>query len=376
MKQLVLSVLLCAATSYAVAQTPYRIKGEWKDGAGKTVYLMKSVSADSVTAVDSVKVGADGTFQLQGKVSHVQAMILGSSPKDKEDIFVDGEPLTATIETITTKKKDGSTKVYDKVKVQGGREQNVLLEGKTLQTTFSFFQLGKMIAVSKAIESKSQAKQDSVKFEVAMIDSLSEVALNNYMDSTRNDLAVTCFFQNYLFKKCSLEDVEKYYNQLTDRVKKSYPGKEVSKALTEMRAVNVGGTAPDFTLSTPDGKKLSLSSLRGKVVLLDFWASWCGPCLAEMPNVKKIYETYHSKGLEILGVSLDEKQAAWVNMIEKKGLNWNHVSSLKGWKCPVAARYNVTGIPRMYIIDKKGKIIAQDLRGQELADKMQEIFSK
>ena len=119
---------------------------------------------------------------------------------------------------------------------------------------------------------------------------------------------------------------------------------------------------------------LSLYSLRGHIVLLDFWASWCGPCLREVPNVKKIYDKYHSKGLEILGVSLDDKQKAWVNAIQNKELNWKHVSSLKGWDCPVAKLYNVTGIPRMYIIDENGTIIAQDLRGEALTKKMDELF--
>ena len=93
-----------------------------------------------------------------------------------------------------------------------------------------------------------------------------------------------------------------------------------------------------------------------------------------MPNLKKIYDKYHSKGLEILGVSLDDKLDDWKNAIARKGLNWKHISSLKGWKCPVTKLYNVTGIPRMYIIDETGKIIAQDLRGEKLMEKMDELF--
>lgn len=119
---------------------------------------------------------------------------------------------------------------------------------------------------------------------------------------------------------------------------------------------------------------LKLSSLRGKYVLLDFWASWCGPCLGEMPNVKHLYAKYHKKGLEIYGVSLDDKADKWKAAIAKHELKWNHVSSLKGWNCPVAKEYNVTGIPRMYIIDPSGRIIAQDLRGEDLANKMAELF--
>jgi thioredoxin family protein len=121
---------------------------------------------------------------------------------------------------------------------------------------------------------------------------------------------------------------------------------------------------------------LSLYDLRGRVVLLDFWASWCGPCMAEMPNVKEIYKKYHDQGLEILGVSLDSKKEPWVNAIEKNELNWHHVSTLNKFDCPIAQRFRVTGIPRMYIIDKDGKIIAQDLRGEALSKKMDELFAR
>mgnify|MGYP000404569907 CR=1 FL=1 len=132
--------------------------------------------------------------------------------------------------------------------------------------------------------------------------------------------------------------------------------------------LKAGADAPDITLNTIDGKPFALKDLRGRYVVLDFWASWCGPCLREVPNVKAIYEKYHDKGFEIFGVSLDETAGPWKAAIKKNDMNWHHVSSLKGWECPVAKQYNVTGIPRMYIIDPEGKIIAQDLRGEELAN--------
>ena len=110
-------------------------------------------------------------------------------------------------------------------------------------------------------------------------------------------------------------------------------------------------------------------------MLLDFWASWCGPCMDEMSNVKALYEKYHDRGLEIVGISMDNNKAKWERAIERAGLVWHHVSSLKGMnRCPVAKLYQVVAIPKLYIVDKDGKIIAKDLRGEDLREKMDELF--
>ena len=364
------------AVSMAVAQVPYQIEGTWKDGAGKTGYLQKYITADSLQAIDSVKVASDFSFSLKGKVKEEQRMAISCSPKNKAEIFVNATPLQVTIQEKTITDKKGRTRDVCKIAVKGDHEQDVLKSGEELSTTASFFQLGKMITLSQAMDSKDTTAMDSAKYKVAMIDSLITKSVQTYMDSTRNDVASTYFFERYLMTNNTLDEVLAFYGKLTDRVKKSAPGLALKKKIEEMEQVNVGGMAPNFKLTTPEGKELSLYDLRGHIVLLDFWASWCGPCLAEVPNLKAIYEKYHSKGLEILGVSLDEKEAAWKGAIERKGLSWKHVSSLKGWKCPIAQRFKVTGIPRMYIIDAQGKIIAQDLRGEKLAQKMDELFAK
>lgn len=368
--------ILLPAVSMTVAQVPYQIKGTWNNGAGKTVYLQKYITADSLQTVDSVKVAQDFSFSLKGQVKEEQRMAISCSPRNKAEIFVNTTPLQVTIQEKTVTDKKGRTRNTCQIAVKGDREQEVLKSGETLSTTASFFQLGKMITLSRALDSKDTTAIDSAKYKVAMIDSLITRSVQNYMDSTRNDITSTYFFERYLMTNQMLDEVQAFYDNLTDRVKKSAPGVALKQKMEDMQQVNIGGMAPNFELTTPDGKKLSLYDLRGHIVLLDFWASWCGPCLAEVPNLKAIYEKYHGKGLEILGVSLDEKEAAWKGAIERKGLTWQHVSSLKGWKCPVAQRFKVTGIPRMYIIDAQGKIIAQDLRGEKLAEKMDELFTK
>lgn len=136
-----------------------------------------------------------------------------------------------------------------------------------------------------------------------------------------------------------------------------------------------GAIAPDFTLKTPSGEDLSLSSLRGKVVLIDFWASWCGPCRRENPNVRKLYRRFHYKGFEILGVSLDNDGNRWKGAIQADSLTWPHVSDLRGWQSSAAQLYQVSSIPQTYLIDKDGRIMAKGLRGPELEMVLAKIFA-
>ena len=129
-------------------------------------------------------------------------------------------------------------------------------------------------------------------------------------------------------------------------------------------------------LNSPDGKEIKLSEVvaGNKYTLLDFWASWCPPCMAELPYLKASYAEYHDKGFEIYGVSYDEDGAAWRGAISDNGMNWVHVSALKGWDCPTQALYGVSSIPRSYLIDSKGNIVAQNLRGEALEAKLAELL--
>lgn len=138
--------------------------------------------------------------------------------------------------------------------------------------------------------------------------------------------------------------------------------------------LNIGDIAPDFSLPTPDGKLVSLSSFRGKVVLVDFWAAWCRPCRMENPYVVAAYNKFKHKGFDVLGVSLDEDREMWLNAIEKDKLTWTHVSDLKMWDSAVISIYEINAIPSNFLIDKDGRILAKNLRGHELEQKLQEIF--
>ena len=171
-------------------------------------------------------------------------------------------------------------------------------------------------------------------------------------------------------------DVEPLFHHLSPGLQATNSGKAYAAQLDKLKGVAYGKIAPEFAMADTNGKVIALSSFRGKYLLVDFWASWCGPCRRENPNVVKAYNQFKDKNFTILSVSLDKPDAKekWMKAIHKDGLTWTHVSDLKFWQSDAAQLYGVQAIPQNFLLDPTGKIIGKNLRGEDLVNKLNEVL--
>lgn len=347
----------------------FTVSGQWPDAAGQTVSLHSDDENEVILAESTVS--EDGTFVLKGDFEYERKMFFYAGEKKCLDLFVATDPIEVSVESFEGRYGPTSKATV----INPSVDQNILDDALMTGMSYSLLQLAVPSAFNKALaEATSQTQIDSLLlgYEQAMQRSVDIV--NEHVDTIGNSIAAVYTFRTLLLKYRPVSEVKERYEKLSDKVKKSYLGKQLAEEIEVAATTAVGGTPADFTLQTPSGEDFSLYSLRGHYVILDFWASWCGPCRAEMPNVKEIYAKHHGDGLEILGVSLDDDAAKWQKCIEDLDLPWYHVSALKGWDCPVAAYFKVTGVPAMFILDPDGVIIAQNLRGRELADFIDNLY--
>jgi peroxiredoxin len=230
----------------------------------------------------------------------------------------------------------------------------------------------------KALAANDQNKVNELQYKAMQIMDNGRVKMINHLKQQPASLALFNLLQDP-----NLIDKDKDFDLLqisTDKFKKNWPTSQFTKQISSLtekaRLTAIGQLAPEISLPNPSGQVVKLSSLRGKYVLIDFWAKWCGPCRKENPNVVKAYNRFKMKGFEVYGVSLDRNKEDWVKAIAEDGLTWTHVSDLKYFNSQAANDYNINAIPFSILLDKTGKIIAKNLRGAALERKLEEVLGK
>jgi len=365
------ALLFSCGGSDSPKNTAFELKGTLTNVVGGEMIYLEELSPSSKLLLDSAKVDEKGNFAFTHTVPTAGFYRIKVNEANFAMLVLDS---TQKISVKGDFKDIGNT-----YSVEGSPDTKVFLE---------FNDLGKVIQMrSDSLQRAFQAAMGVIKMDSMKVDSLNRIFEPIYMGMMEaHQKQVANIVSKNTATLASLAGIQQLDpDKYLDLYKKAYAdlsakfptSKYLGKLKQDVESYSkmVGGTeAPDFTLSTPKGGQLALSSFKGKVVLVDFWASWCGPCRKENPNVVRLYKKFHPKGFEILSVSLDDDKDKWLKAIEKDGLTWNHVSDLRGWDCAAAKLYGVESIPFTVLLDKEGKIIAKSLRGVDLEKKLEELF--
>jgi len=222
----------------------------------------------------------------------------------------------------------------------------------------------------RALDTDNKTLKDSVEKAVREMNHQQKIFIKQFAREHPSSCVAAYEIHQAFGANSDAKEIDSLYSRLDTTVRASYYGCLVKEILDKARLTDIGQPAPDFTQPDTAGRAITLSSFKGKYILVDFWASWCGPCRRENPAVVKAWRRFHPKGFDILGVSLDNNREKWLDAIKKDQLPWTHVADLQGWQNSVARLYGVRGIPMNYLLDKNGRIIARNLRGQALEQEL------
>ncbi len=359
MKNLLFLLLLIPSVIYAQTITSFTVSGAVSGvPEAAEVKLTSTNDAKIVVAQGSVN---QGKFILKGSVPEPGLYWLTIGNEQPQHIYLENKNISIT----------GSQKDIHNLKVQGSQSHK---DFEVFKGTFNPL-IGEMNAlVAEINQTNDQKKRETLIKRYELIVNIIKNEVGNFV-STRPSSFVSPFL---LYVTAQMYDdpvlLEQRFNALSNDIRNSQIGQSLNQYIQYQKVGAVGTDAIDFSHPDVNGKPVTFSSYRGKYVLLDFWASWCRPCRDENPTVVKAYEKFNKKNFTVLGVSLDRDKDPWLRAIEKDKLTWTHVSDLQFWNNAVAVMYRVQGIPQNFLVDPQGKIVAKNLRGPDLENKLCELL--
>lgn len=366
--KIIIGALLMLSTTVAVAQDQFKIVGTLPKAGNDKMILLNYINSEGKNAKDSAIV-KDGKFTISGTTAFGNKAYLTLIPVKKE-------PKARNTDYTDFYLEKGNYKVVGKdslinSSITGTRVQSDYLEynTKTANLLAQFKEISARFAKVYYAKVKDTVTIKNIQAEARPVHAKIEAALDSFIFS-HPDSYVTADL--ILANKMMVIDVVKfdpYYKAMSNRVLSSFVGKKITDKYLKAKQFAVGKVI-DFTLPDAKGNEFKLSSLKGKYVLVDFWASWCVPCRAENPFLLKAYAELKDKNFTIVGVSLDDKKASWLNAVESDKLPWTQVSDVKGFQTEVAVRFGITAIPQNVLLDPEGKVIAKDLRGEDVNAKI------